>query len=162
MPGRSPHPVRDPAGHSYPHRDTSAETAPARSELVRWGADLFNHGYYWEAHEAWEALWQSSREDPPLRQILKGLILLAATGIKVREGKRAAALHHGGKAYRLFQGVDKEQFMRLKAITGLDVDRLAECARVALPTQFASDTEVHYDPVPIFSFVLDPGSPDNS
>ncbi|TGQ49534.1 DUF309 domain-containing protein, partial [Mesorhizobium sp. M1C.F.Ca.ET.210.01.1.1] len=28
--------------------------------MFRWGIDLFNHGYYWEAHEAWEPLWHAA------------------------------------------------------------------------------------------------------
>ncbi len=24
------------------------------------GIDLFNHGYYWEAHEVWEGLWHTA------------------------------------------------------------------------------------------------------
>ncbi|MER9007639.1 DUF309 domain-containing protein [Mesorhizobium sp. M0862] len=30
--------------------------------MFRWGIDLFNHGYYWEAHEAWEPLWQTANQ----------------------------------------------------------------------------------------------------
>ena len=57
LPGRQPHPVRDPAGHSY-HVEPMpvAAEAPLGSDVFLWGLDLFNHGYYWEAHEAWEGL----------------------------------------------------------------------------------------------------------
>jgi hypothetical protein len=59
LPGRQPHPVRDPAGHSY-HVEPMPVAAEASlgSDVFLWGLDLFNHGYYWEAHEAWEGLWQ--------------------------------------------------------------------------------------------------------
>nr|WP_244447982.1 DUF309 domain-containing protein [Neorhizobium vignae] len=55
------------------------------------GQDLFNHGYYWEAHEAWEGLWQAAKRGSQLRAFLKGLILLSAAGVKIREGKRTPA-----------------------------------------------------------------------
>ena len=55
LPGRQPHPVRDPAGHSY-HVEPIPVAAEASlgSDVFLWGLDLFNHGYYWEAHEAWD------------------------------------------------------------------------------------------------------------
>src|SRR5690606_13320988 len=62
-PGRFPHPVRDPQGHSFgrpPPSVSPTELADWRtSRVYRVGVDLFNHGYYWEAHEAWEALWNA-------------------------------------------------------------------------------------------------------
>jgi uncharacterized protein len=35
-----------------------AAEASLSSDAFGWGLDVFNHGYYWEAHEAWEGLWQ--------------------------------------------------------------------------------------------------------
>ncbi|WP_394885884.1 DUF309 domain-containing protein (plasmid) [Mesorhizobium sp. AaZ16] len=37
-----------------------------------WGIDRFNHGYYWEAHEAWEPLWHAAKQSAPHRQFFKG------------------------------------------------------------------------------------------
>ena len=81
LPGREPHPVRDPTGHSY-HVEPFPVAAEASlaSDIFLWGLDLFNHGYYWEAHEAWEGLWQVADRDGPLRMLFKGLILLSAAG----------------------------------------------------------------------------------
>ena len=61
LPGRQPHPVRDPAGHSYQSEAMPlAAGVSLNSNIFLWGLDLFNHGYYWEAHEAWEGLWQGA------------------------------------------------------------------------------------------------------
>ena len=92
LPGREPHPVRDPTGHSY-HVEPIPVAAEASlgSDVFLWGLDLFNHGYYWEAHEAWEGLWQVADRDGPLRMLFKGLILLSAAGVKIRERKHVAA-----------------------------------------------------------------------
>jgi hypothetical protein len=50
-----------------------AAEASLSSDAFLWGLDLFNHGYYWEAHEAWEGLWQVADRDGPLRVLFKGL-----------------------------------------------------------------------------------------
>jgi hypothetical protein len=94
LPGRGPHPVRDPEGHSYGLQPVPA-AASLDSEEFAWGQDLFNHGYYWEAHEAWEALWQSANRGSPLRAFLKGLILLSATGVKIRRQTKASDASRG-------------------------------------------------------------------
>ena len=40
------------------------------------GAELFNAGHWWEAHEAWEGPWMQAQGQE--RQFIQGLILLAA------------------------------------------------------------------------------------
>jgi hypothetical protein len=66
--------MRDPTGHSYQVEPILvAAEAPLGSDVFLWGLDLFNHGYYWEAHEAWEGLWQVADRDGPLRILIKGL-----------------------------------------------------------------------------------------
>src|SRR6202795_2576509 len=104
LPGKNPHPVRYPTGHSY-HVEPIPVAAEASlsSDAFLWGLDLFNHGYYWEAHEAWEGLWQIANRGSPLRAFLKGLILLSATGLKIRKGKRTPAMRHAGRAGALFR-----------------------------------------------------------
>ncbi|MER8466566.1 DUF309 domain-containing protein [Mesorhizobium sp. M1396] len=75
------------------------------SDVFRWGIDLFNHGYYWEAHEAWEPLWHAAKRSTQHRLFFKGLILLAAAGVKIREGKQVAAVCHATRAAALFRQV---------------------------------------------------------
>ncbi|HMC90499.1 MAG TPA: DUF309 domain-containing protein, partial [Gemmataceae bacterium] len=61
VPGRFPHPHSDPRGHSYGVRRERPPALDARdwqtARAYLRGVDLFNHGFYWEAHEAWEELW---------------------------------------------------------------------------------------------------------
>jgi Domain of unknown function (DUF309) len=104
LPGKQPHPVRDPGGHSY-HVEPSPVAAESSlgSDVFLWDLDLFNHGYYWEAHEAWEGLWQVADRDGPPRMLFKGLILLSAAGIKIRERKHAAAARHTKRAAALLR-----------------------------------------------------------
>jgi hypothetical protein len=47
-----------------------------------WGVDLYNHGYAWEAHEAWEGLWRAAKHDHTQATFLQGLIQCAAARVK--------------------------------------------------------------------------------
>lgn len=91
LPGRDPHPVRDPEGHSYGADEGPGERFdPADWRACTdylWGVDLYNHGYLWEAHEAWEGLWHASKHDPVQASCLQGLIQCAAACLKVRMGE---------------------------------------------------------------------------
>jgi predicted metal-dependent hydrolase len=112
VPGRTPHPVRDPAGH---HFDQSPELPPPL-DPARWqddraylyGMDLFNHGYYWEAHEEWEGLWRVAGRTGQLADFLKGLIKLAAAGVKVRQGQPRGVASHATGAADLFRDIARQ------------------------------------------------------
>jgi hypothetical protein len=107
VPGKHPHPVTDPKGHSFGH---IAEEIPCpdAAEIglclpFRYGVDLFNHGYYWEAHEAWEGVWHACGRQGKLADFLKGLIHLAAAGVKSREGNSKGVMKHAERAKELFE-----------------------------------------------------------
>jgi predicted metal-dependent hydrolase len=101
-----PHPTSDPAGHSYGREslrvDPSERDEPERSLAFPRGCDLFNAGYYWEAHEAWESVWQCLGRTSRLALAAKGLIHLAAAGVKVRERVPAGVVSHATRARELF------------------------------------------------------------
>lgn len=94
VPGRHPHPVRDPLGHSYQcngkvHHQESWHLKGWRTvEDWCYGVDLFNQFYFWEAHEAWEGLWATADRDGALRLLLQGLIQVAAACLKAHLGVR--------------------------------------------------------------------------
>ncbi len=119
VPGRFPHPVSDPAGHSFgANPDPAPPPDPERwAENGRYlfGIDLFNAGYYWEAHEAWESLWHACGRSGHTADFLKGLIKLAAAGVKVREGKPVGAAGHARAAADLFRqtGARGERYLGL-------------------------------------------------
>ncbi len=91
MPGRDPHPVRDPRGHSFEQEEApAAYLAPTHWRGNRpylFGVDLYNHGFLWEAHEAWESVWHPSKHDVHQANHLQGLIQCAAACLKVRMGQ---------------------------------------------------------------------------
>src|SRR5438874_1948640 len=111
VPGLSPHPTSDPRGHSFGQREPKPkpldETSYAANATYLYAIDLFNHGFYWEAHEAWEALWHAAGRHGPTADFLKGLIKLAAAGVKAREGRAAGVKQHAKRAEELFRGVAK-------------------------------------------------------
>lgn len=135
--GHFPHPTRDPAGHMAGHVPQAiAPPDPAWwrqcHEYIR-GLDLFNYGYYWEAHEAWEALWHAVGRGGLLGDFLKGLIKLAAAGVKVREGRTAGVERHARRAEELFNRTAERLPSAADAIEqrllGLSIDELRQIAR---------------------------------
>ena len=82
-----PHPRNDPAGHSYSaDEEFLSHFTPddwAHCEPYLYGIDLFNHGYWWEAHEALEVVWLAAgARETPCGIFLQGLIQLAAAQLK--------------------------------------------------------------------------------
>jgi hypothetical protein len=106
VPGQTPHPVSDPAGHMHGEAPQPAELLvddwPRCHAYLR-GIDLFNHGYYWEAHEVWESLWHAAGRTGPVADFLKGLIKLAAAGVKTLEGSPTGSARHARRAAELFR-----------------------------------------------------------
>jgi len=74
------------------HRPASVDLdALSGNDDFRYGVDLFNHGFPWEAHEAWEPLWFTAPRERPERALLQGLIQAAAAVVKARAGANDAA-----------------------------------------------------------------------
>jgi len=123
------HPKSHPDGHSYHITPGPAKAPdPARwheSAEYIWGCKLFNAGYYWEAHETWEPLWLAAGRRGSVADLLKGLIKLAAAGVKVREGVPQGVRTHAGRARDIFLSllpVEGSRYM------GLDLNWLASQA----------------------------------
>jgi calcium/calmodulin-dependent protein kinase (CaM kinase) II len=97
IPGQNPHPVSDPAGHSF----GKGEAKAGLPTFLR-AVDLFNHGFYWESHEEWERLWHACGRKGPSADLLKGLIKLAAAGVKHLQGVAKGVQSHARRASELF------------------------------------------------------------
>lgn len=102
------HPTGTPEGHSFERHEPPAraldEATWRQNETWLYAIDLFNHGYYWEAHEAWEALWHAAGRRGLTADLLKGLIKLTAAGVKSREGRPAGVRQHAARAAELLAG----------------------------------------------------------
>lgn len=163
VPGRTPHPVSDPAGHMYGEEPQPAELLvedwPRCRAYLR-GIDLFNHGYYWEAHEVWEALWHAAGRTGPVGEFLKGLIKLAAAGVKTLEGSAVGRARHARRAADLFRsartGLNQSAEELGPHLMGLSLPRLMtdseHLARLDVP-RTGADGEVRH----VLPLVLRPG-----
>lgn len=140
IPTRFPHPVRDPKGHSYgkgrahSHAERGNEKKllnPQHWQKCRpylYGIDLFNHGYYWEAHDAWESVWLACGRKGVTADFLKGLIKLAAAGVKTRGGKPSRVQTQARRAKELFHSVSSQLDLKQRWYMGLSLVRLVRFA----------------------------------
>ncbi|MCC6490198.1 MAG: DUF309 domain-containing protein [Candidatus Hydrogenedentes bacterium] len=104
IPGQTPHPTRDPRGHSFteaPHLSTYGPWETC--EAYRYGIDLYHYGYFWESHEAWEPLWRAAGRHTLEGVFLQSLILNSAALLKHRASNLRGAAHHGRAAWRLLR-----------------------------------------------------------
>jgi hypothetical protein len=131
VPTKTPHPVIHPEGHSY--KKTEEKTprwAPEQwvhNETYLYGIDLFNHGYWWEAHEAWENVWMGTKKNDLEGRYLQALIQFSAALLKLLSGNKkgfdnlhkesAVKFHHCLKEMsdhkmHQFMGLDLEKWMK--------------------------------------------------
>jgi predicted metal-dependent hydrolase len=121
-----------------------------------YGIDLFNHGYYWEAHEVWEGLWHACGRKGQTADFLKGLIKLAAAGVKVREGKPQGVRSHATRAEALLRLTARRSETAADRYMGLKSTELIQFAR-NLAHDADEQTARSPDAVRIvFDFILEP------
>jgi predicted metal-dependent hydrolase len=135
------------AGQEHP---TAAAMQPAlwqQSEEYLYGIDLFNHGYYWEAHEAWESLWHAAGRKGPEADFLKGLIKLAAAGVKAREGNPRGVGRHAQRSAELLSSTSE------KELCGLEIERIVQAAQ-----ELSANSEAYRqaEPLLLLEIVIQP------
>lgn len=112
VPGKRPHPVREPEGHSFdrpePHVDQFRPAQWRSCEAFLFGIDLFNAGFYWESHEQWEAAWHAVGRVGVEADFLKALIKLSAAGVKQLEGVPEGVVRHLGRSRELLLIVSRQ------------------------------------------------------
>jgi predicted metal-dependent hydrolase len=106
----SPERLRDAVGKLEKHfgmvltlrkLDTPFAVMP-NAEAVKLGVDLFNEERYWESHEALEHAWRNAAGDE--KEVLQGIILLAAALVHLQKGEDDVALSILGRAYTKLSG----------------------------------------------------------
>ena len=91
-PGRHRAPDREPldaAKNLVPSR--FAGFVPADNAAFRYGLTLNDGGFFWEAHEVWEAVWKAAPMNGRDRLALQALIQIANAGLKQRQARPRAA-----------------------------------------------------------------------
>jgi len=94
--GNNPHPRTDPNGHSYNEEEDYLPHFSSDDwrtcEPYLYGIDLFNHGYWWEAHEALETVWLAAgHKSTTCGKFVQGLIQLAGAQLKRFSGETKGA-----------------------------------------------------------------------
>ena len=87
--GHHPHPTGDSRGHSFGRPDDFQPLANEdwrNNEQYLFAIDLFNDGYWWEAHEALEPLWRAAGRKTPDGLFLQGLIQVSGAMLKEAMG----------------------------------------------------------------------------
>ena len=97
VPSQTPHPRRNPLGHSYGQPEPKPTLFPAdqwqTSEDYLYGIDLYNFAYWWECHEIFEGFWHAVGHDSEQGNFFQALIQLTAANLKYFLGNPAAALN---------------------------------------------------------------------
>lgn len=130
-----PAPYRPGSGArpSQPEEGLAEELVVDGEESLRkhadylWGIDLFNHGYYWEAHEAWEGLWRANRREPCIAAHLQGLIQCAAAMLKADMGQERGRARLLRKAEHHLLRAGERKPDRVAGICAADL--LSSCRR---------------------------------
>jgi hypothetical protein len=155
--GPFPHPTGSPDGHLAGRVACLAEPIDrddwgASSAYLR-GFDLFNAGYYWEAHEVWEGLWHAHGRTGAIAELLKGLIKIAAAGVKVRQGQPHGIATHARRAADAFRRARAEAGSDL---LGLDLDSLEALVERVAATLPSTAVGANDRVVKVFGFDLRP------
>jgi hypothetical protein len=133
--GKTPHPTRDQDGHSY--NKPPVQLAPFdpedwyACEEYLYGIDLFNHGYWWEAHEALEAVWAAAGRRTETGLFIQGLIQIAAAHLKWLQGFHDVAMRMATT------GLEK-----MKHINGIFLGIDVATFRYAVKSYFSDGTEI--------------------
>ena len=139
VPGLNPHPRRHPKGHAY----GTPETPPPYVPPERWrenptylfGVDLYNHAYWWECHEALEALWHLTGHRGTEAAFLQGIIQAAAANLKRHMGSTEGARRLGREAAARLKSVEAPRYMGVDLppfIRGVEERHVAETS-AAIP-----------------------------
>lgn len=133
IPGSNPHPKKV-GGHmeglADPKTDPINILSPQESLFLRYSLDLYNHGYFWEAHVYFEALWNAHNRKGCVADFLKGMIKLSAAGVKLQLNQRLLAHEHFMRAKELLEIVSSTEgevflgFNLTRIITELKEEKL--------------------------------------
>ena len=118
IPGETARPTKEPLEEEGVTPVSLSAVSPHENSFFLFAVDLFNHHYFWEAHEAWETIWHLEKA-PELRNLIQGLIQLSGSYLKIIQGNERGTRTLWKKCYpRLSRelleetGVKAEQFLQ--------------------------------------------------
>lgn len=141
VPGSGPHPRHRAGPHvpplPEPEQGSAAFDAGAWRQSIAYlyAIDLFNHGYFWEAHEALEGLISELDRGSTTRRFLSGLVQLSAAMLKPSPASHAGAQRLMARA---LQGLQPA----MPVFMGVDVTKLVHDVRAVASGARAEPPEV--------------------
>lgn len=105
------------------------DAAAARREGIR----LFNEGLFWEAHEAWEAIWLVAA--PPEKQFVQGLIQVAAAWHHVGRRNRTGATRLASRALARLEPFEQDYWCLDRSVAIEATRRLTRALEAEGPSQ---------------------------
>jgi hypothetical protein len=101
-----------------PLKDGLSLAALSTSRAWTEGHSLFQNGYFWEAHELWEAVWMVCLEDTPERNFVQLWIQIANARLKLKMNRPNAVL-------RLIEICEEKvaPLCTLEALLGIEITR---------------------------------------
>lgn len=131
VPGRSPHPHRDPDGYARGEPPPEIPDWEVDDwETIGWwlhAVDLFNHRYWWACHEVLEGMWQAAGRTTPRARFVQGLLQVAAAHLNHRRGHRDAARSQAERGLEKMEGAFERP-----VVMGIDLGEFARMTRRAL------------------------------
>ena len=123
IPGKSVHPRKAPHLYQIPELPqailTNDKDSWLKCERYLYAIDLFNYGYWWEAHEILEGLWMRAGRKTELALFIQGIIQIAAGLLKDSQGQ--------GRGAALLSTKGLEKLKRQSGFfLGIDVDKFTE------------------------------------
>jgi len=143
LPGKTPHPRRNPLGHSF----GLPEPFPLHFNQNDWQAsddylyavDLYNFAYWWESHELFEGFWKTFGRATQEGIFFQALIQLAAANIKRVLGNEAAVKNLTHSGLKRLEKIPRHYM-------GVDIASFAECFKVWLKVQSQPYVLIRLDP----------------
>ncbi len=133
--GDTPHPDKEPSFH-WPHQMSFPDCKChledhnwQECEAYLYGFDLYNFGYLFEAHEAWESVWMKQNKSKPSKEFVQMLIHLAIAAYKWRIGNLVGVKGQSLKAFKKLEKI-KLQLPNKERLFGLSFDGLGDLIKI--------------------------------
>ncbi len=135
IPGLGIHPEKHPQGSQVPDLSLDevsfTDNSWKRSRRYLYGIDLFNAGYWWEAHEVLEELWIQCGRTTQVARFLQGIIQVSAALLKF-------SISNPRGAKRLKSRALEKLELHSGVFLGIDVDVL-----VSQLTKYIEGEQIH-------------------
>ena len=86
--------------------------------------DLINHGFYWESHVYFEAIWNAHKRKGDVASYCKALVKIAAGAIKHKQGRSESAKRLFEGAVNIFETLPSTFYL------GISADELVSIAKM--------------------------------